>query len=243
MAIEKLTEFAKTGQKNTDDLNLTDGFPVSKKPARQWFNYLFNMLSLKINEIIESDPVTRSEIIDNLTTNDATKPLSAKQGKDLQDNKLDKNANAVSASKLQTARTIGGVSFDGSANINLPGVNTVGNQNTSGNAATATKLSTASGNAPSFSARAWVNFNGSGTVAINGSGNVASITRLGVGHYRVNFITALPSANYAAVSLCQETANAFTMEVSRTTSSFTFITKGDDAGQRDSTSLSLIIME
>ncbi|EKH6014412.1 phage tail protein [Escherichia coli O157] len=51
--------------------------------------------------------------------------------------------NAASATKLQTARTIGGVSFDGSANIDLPGVNTAGNQNTSGNAATATKLQTA----------------------------------------------------------------------------------------------------
>ena len=51
--------------------------------------------------------------------------------------------NAATATKLKTARTIGGVSFDGSANINLPGVNTAGNQNTSGNAATATKLQTA----------------------------------------------------------------------------------------------------
>ena len=46
--------------------------------------------------------------------------------------------NAGSATVLATARTIGGVSFNGSANINLPGVNTAGNQNTSGNAATAT---------------------------------------------------------------------------------------------------------
>ncbi|HHF9369777.1 beta strand repeat-containing protein [Escherichia coli] len=51
--------------------------------------------------------------------------------------------NAATATKLQTARTIGGVSFDGTANINLPGVNVAGNQNTSGNAATATKLQTA----------------------------------------------------------------------------------------------------
>lgn len=51
--------------------------------------------------------------------------------------------NAASATKLQTARTIGGVSFDGTANINLPGVNTTGNQSTTGNAATATKLQTA----------------------------------------------------------------------------------------------------
>ncbi len=51
--------------------------------------------------------------------------------------------NAATATKLQAARTIGGVSFDGSANINLPGVNIAGNQNTTGNAATATKLQTA----------------------------------------------------------------------------------------------------
>ena len=48
--------------------------------------------------------------------------------------------NAATATALATARTIGGVSFNGTANINLPGVNEVGNQNTSGNAATATKI-------------------------------------------------------------------------------------------------------
>ena len=47
---------------------------------------------------------------------------------------------ATNATSLQTARTIGGVSFNGTASINLPGVNTTGNQNTSGNATTATNL-------------------------------------------------------------------------------------------------------
>ncbi len=51
--------------------------------------------------------------------------------------------NAGTATALETARTIGGVSFDGTANIDLAGVNTAGNQNTSGNAATATALATA----------------------------------------------------------------------------------------------------
>ena len=46
--------------------------------------------------------------------------------------------NASTATALATARTIGGVSFDGTANINLPGVNAAGNQNTSGTAATVT---------------------------------------------------------------------------------------------------------
>lgn len=50
---------------------------------------------------------------------------------------------ADAAIKLNTARLIGGVSFDGTQNIDLPGVNTAGNQNTTGNAATATKLATA----------------------------------------------------------------------------------------------------
>jgi len=50
--------------------------------------------------------------------------------------------NAGTATALQTARTIGGVSFNGTANINLPGVNIAGNQNTTGNAATATALQT-----------------------------------------------------------------------------------------------------
>ena len=51
--------------------------------------------------------------------------------------------NAATATALETARTIGGVSFDGTANINLPGVNASGTQDTSGNAATATALETA----------------------------------------------------------------------------------------------------
>ena len=55
----------------------------------------------------------------------------------------DTTGNAATATALETARTIGGVSFDGTANINLAGVNTAGNQNTSGNAATATALATA----------------------------------------------------------------------------------------------------
>ena len=55
----------------------------------------------------------------------------------------DVTGNADTATALETARNIGGVSFDGTAAINLPGVNTAGNQDTSGNAATATALATA----------------------------------------------------------------------------------------------------
>ena len=59
------------------------------------------------------------------------------------DNTADSSKSVASASKLTVARAIGGASFDGTANINLPGVNIAGNQSTSGNAATTTKLQTA----------------------------------------------------------------------------------------------------
>lgn len=57
----------------------------------------------------------------------------------------------------------------------------------------------ATGSAPIYACRTWVNFNGTGTVAIRASGNVTSITDNGVGNYTVNFTTAMPDANYTAV--------------------------------------------
>ena len=204
------------------------------------------------------------------------------------------SGNATTATTLQTARTIGGVSFNGSANINLPGVNTTGNQNTTGTAANVTgtvavanggtgrtSLTTgnvvlgagtsavnfvapgtsgnvltsngstwvssaaggvviastaeaqagtnntnvitplrmregfnASGSAPVFACRAWVNFNGTGTVAIRASGNVSSITDLGTGRYRVSFSTAMPDTNYNFVFGGQPDADTvFTQKV------------------------------
>jgi len=51
--------------------------------------------------------------------------------------------------------------------------------------------------AVAYGCRAWVNFNGTGTVAIRGSGNVTSITDNGAGDYTMNFTTAMPDVNYA----------------------------------------------
>ncbi|HAN8278056.1 TPA: hypothetical protein IF951_002141 [Escherichia coli] len=88
--------------------------------------------------------------------------------------------NADTATKLKTARTIGGVAFDGSANINLPGVNTTGNQNTTGNAATATKLQTARTiGGVSFDGTANINLPGVNVAGNqNTSGNAATATKL-----------------------------------------------------------------
>jgi hypothetical protein len=62
-----------------------------------------------------------------------------------------------------------------------------------------TGITATTGSAPYYGARAWVNFNGTGTPAIRASGNVTSITDNGEGDYTVNFTTAMPDANYAAV--------------------------------------------
>lgn len=55
----------------------------------------------------------------------------------------------------------------------------------------------ASGSAPVFAARAWVNFNGGATVSVRASGNVSSVTRFASGNYSINFATAMSDANYA----------------------------------------------
>jgi hypothetical protein len=60
--------------------------------------------------------------------------------------------------------------------------------------------------ATAYGCRAWVNFNGTGTVAIRASGNVSSITDNGTGDYTVNFTTAMPDANYSTVCTGSEIA-------------------------------------
>jgi hypothetical protein len=81
------------------------------------------------------------------------------------------------------------------------------NGSTAGSLAFGTATEDASGNlafnsgygssAVAYGCRAWVNFNGTGTVAIRASGNVSSITDNGTGDYTVNFTTALADANYS----------------------------------------------
>jgi hypothetical protein len=90
--------------------------------------------------------------------------MSAIQAADVPTLNQSTTGNAATATTLQTARTIGGVSFNGSANINLPGVNTAGNQNTTGSAATLTTARTIGG----------VSFNGSANInlpGVNTAGN------------------------------------------------------------------------
>ena len=65
-----------------------------------------------------------------------------------------------------------------------------------------------------YGCRAWVNFNGTGTVAIRASGNVTSITDRGTGEYTINFTTAMSDANYSTVGIggSSTTVNGVTFE-------------------------------
>lgn len=94
---------------------------------------------------------------------------------------------------LQTGATpTTAMTIDASQNTTLAGALTIG---------TATQA-VPSGTAPLSAARAWVNFNGTGAVAIRASGNVTSITDNGIGDYTVNLTTAMPDINYAVNTTC-----------------------------------------
>ena len=68
------------------------------------------------------------------------------------------------------------------------------------------QFATVTGTAPIYPCRAWVNFNGTGTVAIRASGNVSSITDNGTGAYVVNFTTAISDTNYSVTADCSGTS-------------------------------------
>ena len=95
------------------------------------------------------------------------------------------------------------------------------------------QFATVSGTAPIYPCRAWVNFNGTGTVAIRASGNVSSITDNGTGDYTVNFTTAMPDVDYAVClgGRRASTSNYLlggTGSTVPTTSAYNFETKGSD---------------
>lgn len=95
----------------------------------------------------------------------------------------------------------------------------------------------AAGTEEYFKCRAWVNFNGTGTVAIRAAGNVSSITDNGAGNYTVNFAVALPDANYAVLPSIQKdsgTGNETGPSVStRTASGVVVVNSGFDGVSRD----------
>jgi hypothetical protein len=120
------------------------------------------------------------------------------------DNTADSAKSVASAAILTTARTIGGVSFDGSANINLPGVNTAGNQNTTGSAATLTTGRTialtgdVTYTSPSFDGSA--NVTGTATLATVNA-NVGSFTNASVTVNAKGLVTAVSNGTAPVTSV------------------------------------------
>jgi len=102
------------------------------------------------------------------------------------------SGNAATATILATARTIGGVSFNGSANINLPGVNTAGTQDTTGNAATATILATAR-------TIGGVSFNGSANINLPGVNTAGTQDTTGSSASVTNGVYTVGAQNIAGV--------------------------------------------
>jgi hypothetical protein len=92
--------------------------------------------------------------------------------------------------------------------------------------------------ATAYGCRAWVNFNGTGTVAIRASGNVSSITDNGTGNYTVNFTTAMPDTNYAVVCMGGDSASVWGEIVhaanppAQLTTSVQFLVSGNNSSAR-----------
>lgn len=98
--------------------------------------------------------------------------------------------------------------------------------------------------------RAWVNFNGTGTVAIRASFNVSSVTRASAGNYTVNFTTALSDINYAPVISTGDGSQVTNIDVNYnsggtltapTTSAFIFSTVLIGTGARDQTYINVAV--
>jgi hypothetical protein len=102
--------------------------------------------------------------------------------------------------------------------------------------------------ATAYGCRAWVNFNGSGTVAIRGSGNVSSITDNSTGDYTVNFTTAMPDVNYSGVVTAKGVAGTLqgigteNHDATRSTSALPVVSVRRDTGSGfDSTQVNVAI--
>jgi len=91
--------------------------------------------------------------------------------------------------------------------------------------------------ATAYGCRAWVNFNGTGTVAIRASGNVSSITDRGTGNYTVNLSTAMPDANYSAVTTSDQAQSRIPSGVISTTSLYPIDTETSGGAYVDAASV------
>jgi hypothetical protein len=102
----------------------------------------------------------------------------------------------------------------------------------------------ASGSAPVYACRAWVNFNGTTSPGtIRASGNVSSVTRNATGSFTVNFTTAMPDANYSAVGSCTEGSSGLRhlIPFTYTASSTAVATRDQSAAQFNPSTVSFAV--
>jgi hypothetical protein len=103
-----------------------------------------------------------------------------------------------------------------------------------------------------YTCKAWVNFNGTGTVAIRASGNVTSITDLGTGRYTITFTNALTDANYCVTSACSPSgsttmysplvfAGAPWATAAPSTTAFSIVTNKHDTNVSDTSYITLAV--
>ena len=114
---------------------------------------------------------------------------------------------------------------------------------TSASVVAASQITTAlnaTGSAPIYAARAWVNFNGTGTVAIREAGNVSSITDNGTGDYTVNFTTAFTDNNYAISTSYGTTSGSIALS-SPTTTSVSIQTYSNADAAIDRSSIGIVV--
>ena len=148
MATKKISELSTTTTPSSSALFpiVQDGTTLAvtlanvaaNMPTISVANLTADTLAVTNNATVGGNLTMTGTVIGNVTgnlTGNVTGNVSGSSGST--------TGNAATATALETARTIGGVSFDGTANINLPGVNTSGNQNTSGTAAIATTVTIA----------------------------------------------------------------------------------------------------
>lgn len=142
------------------------------------------------------------------------------------------NSDGSSGIELYTTPAGSRASYRGALRLSIPGVGPVVVNSGGLDVLNDLRFNSGYGSAAlAFGCRAWVNFNGTGTVAIRASGNVSSITDNGTGDYTVNFTTNMPDANYAPMVVIEQSgvAGGSATEAasisSQTTSAFRFACK------------------
>jgi len=182
--VDRELTVAKANPFTTDETGLAKFF-VARGEYKVTATSAGSVITWRYVQMLDTEFVASTDTEQTLTNKTLTSPtittptgiVKADVGLGNVDNTADSAKSVASAASLTTARTIGGVSFNGTANINLPGVNTTGNQNTTGTAANVT-----------------------GTVAVaNGGTGRTSLTTgnvvLGAGTSAVNFVAPTTAGN------------------------------------------------